>query len=908
MAGAGTDTLTKRELIMNKALSLRVLMALQDKLSGPLKKVAGEAGVSGRQIDALRERLRTLNASQRDIGEFRSLSTGLQNSRSASAAAQQRVNALAQQLSATQNPTRALQMEFAQAKSSAQQLQQEVGQQTIKLQGLRDRLSSVGISTKKLKDHEATLSQNISQTNTALSAQTVKLKATSQQQEKLSRARAAARASMERGRSIAGNAAAAGARGMSSAAALSRPLGAVVNAFAPAEDAATQLKMALMGGDGKVSEDFQKITDLATRLGDKLPGTTADFQNMMTLLRQQGMSSTAILGGLGEATAFLGVQLKMPGAEAAAFAAKMQSATRTVDGDMMGLMDVVQRTFNIGTDSGNLLQGFASLSPALNLIGKDGLEASKMLAPLLVMMDQTGMAGESAGNALSKVFQAGLQEDKVSKANAAMKDKGISLDFTNGAGEFGGIDQLFAQLEKLEALTSAQRTGVLQTLFGDDAATMQVVNTMMAKGVAGYQDVVGKMNDQGSINQRVEAQLGTLSNVADAAKGNLTEAMVAIGATAAPALKNLLNGVGAAAARLGQWAQENPQLTATIVKVVAIIAALSATFGAVAYSFSAVMGPLVMMKFMMAQMGVSLPAVSSVFGVLAKSIGGVGGVVMTLGRLLLTNPIGIALLAIGAAAFVIYQYWTPISAFFSGLWATITGIFSNAWTSISTAITGLWTTAKTAFSNGLTGIGTLILSWSPLTLFTQAMAGVMSYFGIEMPGKFSEFGGMLLQGLMDGITNMMGVVKDAITNLGSSVVGWFKEKLSIKSPSRVFMEMGEFVSEGAAIGITNAQPMTIKAAQALAASVAVSGALAAPVPPGLDTGNAAAITTQFDTRPALSASGAGKQTIIQGDTITIHIQAIPGMSADDLSRAVDNVLRQRDREKEARLRSSFSDN
>ena len=102
-----------------------------------------------------------------------------------------------------------------------------------------------------------------------------------------------------------------------------------MDAFAPAEDAATQLKVSMMNSTGTVPEDFKKIADLATGLGDRLPGTTADFQNMMTMLRRQGISAQSILGGTGEAAAYLGVQLKMPVEAAAEFAAKMQDATRT---------------------------------------------------------------------------------------------------------------------------------------------------------------------------------------------------------------------------------------------------------------------------------------------------------------------------------------------------------------------------------------------------------------------------------------------------------------------------------------------------------------------------------------------------------------------------------------------------
>lgn len=147
----------------------------------------------------------------------------------------------------------------------------------------------------------------------------------------------------------------------------------------------------------------------------------------------------------------------MPVEASAEFAAKMQDATRTGEKDMMGLMDTIQRVSYLGMDDSDMLQGFSKVSPAMAILRKEGLDAVNTFAPLLVMMDQASMAGESAGNALRKVFQSSLNTKKLGKANALLKDVGLNLDFSDGKGEFGGIEQLYAQLAKLKSLNSTQR-------------------------------------------------------------------------------------------------------------------------------------------------------------------------------------------------------------------------------------------------------------------------------------------------------------------------------------------------------------------------------------------------------------------------------------------------------------------
>ncbi|MBL1729291.1 phage tail tape measure protein, partial [Klebsiella pneumoniae] len=96
---------------------------------------------------------------------------------------------------------------------------------------------------------------------------------------------------------------------------------------------------------------------------------------------------------------------------------------------------------------------------------------------------------------------------KVNKANASIKGAGVKLDFTDGKGEFGGLDKLFAQLEKLKKLNTEQRLAALKTVFGDDAETLKVLNNMISKGMSGYRETVAKLENQATLRERVDASL-----------------------------------------------------------------------------------------------------------------------------------------------------------------------------------------------------------------------------------------------------------------------------------------------------------------------------------------------------------------------------------------------------------------
>lgn len=862
---------------MANDLKMEVILQAIDRATRPIRAISQSSVGLGRALKESRDQLKVLQEQQRDVSSWRTLRAASEQTSTALQAARDRVKALGQDMASTTVPTRQMTRDLKSAIREATRLKQQHQENQVQLQGMRNKLTSAGISTRNLGQHERDLRQRIVQTNQVISEQTRRMEALSRQ----TRQAASAKAKFEKSQQIAGSMAAGGAAGLASGYALSRPLQGMVDAFAPAENAATQLKVAMMDKNGQVAADFQKISDLAGSLGDRLPGSTADFQEMMTMLRRQGLSSQSILGGTGEAAAYLGVQLQKPVAEAAEFAAKMQDATRTAEKDMMGLMDTIQRAFYLGVDDNNMLQGFTKLSPVMGIIKQQGLEAANTLAPFLVMMDQTGMAGESAGNAIRKVFQSGVDSKRFTKANAALSDMkaGFDLEFTDGKGEFGGIDNLFAQLDKLKSLTSVQRTSVMKELFGDDSETLQVVNTLMDKGLSGYQEVANKMRDQADLQTRVKEQLGTLANVMDAAQGSWSNAMSEMGNTVAPQLKDFLNGIGNVATGLKEWVKEHPVLTAAIIKTAAGLALLLAVGGGITVMLASILGPFAMVRYALTLFGIkSLGAVTALKG-LGGALLWVGKGVLFIGRALLMNPIGLAVTAIAAAAYLIYKNWEPLKVFFSGLWAEI----------------------KAGFSGGLTGILGLIANFSPAGMFYRAFAAVMNYFGVELPTKFTGFGGMLIDGLVNGITSKLGAVKEAITGAGESTIGWFKEKLGIHSPSRVFAELGGFTMAGLEQGLTGNQGGPLGAVANLSKQLADSGAFAI---------GAVAQGITMDNRPPLSAAsgrGAGAGSSAQAAPMIFNIHPAAGMDEQALARLVAAEVAKIQRSAQARSRSSLSD-
>ncbi|EAM6083183.1 phage tail tape measure protein [Salmonella enterica] len=171
--------------------------------------------------------------------------------------------------------------------------------------------------------------------------------------------------------------------------------------------------------------------------------------------------------------------------------------------------------------------------------------------------------------------------------------------------------------------------------------------------------------------------------------------------------------------------------------------------------------------------------------------------ILFMGRAMLMNPIGLIITGIAVGTYLIYRYWGPISAWFKARWNDI----------------------KTAFSGGIGGVSALILNWSPLGLFYKVFAGVMKWFGVDLPANFTDFGKNIINGLVSGIKNTWEETKNTVSDLADGVKNWFKDKLDIHSPSRVFMGYGDNIVQGLTIGINRSAPGAGKAVDGLGNSL-----------------------------------------------------------------------------------------
>ncbi|SDZ71301.1 Phage-related tail protein [Variovorax sp. YR266] len=883
-------------------LRLMVILQALDKASAPFKKVSESSSKAARALREARDRLKELNTQQKSVGEFREIRAGLQDTTTKLTAAQARVKQLAQGLGALGPPSKAMIRDFAAAKREAAALSEQHQRQATRVQALRDKLTAAGISASAMGTHERRLRTEISAANRAIDEQTAKLKQLGDRQ----RAMHAAKADYQKGKHLGHNTAVAGAIAAGSGFAVLHAMRAPIEESS--KFATEQQRIAALGLGDKITGDAIKYAKAMETYG------TSTRDNLM--LVRDGLT---VFADLHHAEMVAPTLAKMKFANEAIYGEEQGHENEKKFMDMLKVIELRGGLANekVFKDQADKIQRVIAATGGrvqgeewLNVIKTGGVAAKGLTDEALYYQMEPlvqEMGGHRVGTAMMSAYS-NIYQGKTTKRSAQMlMDLGLIADPSKvkhdkvgqisqlGVGALKGSEVFrenqFEWMEKilLPALAAKGITEKQQVLdamggmFSNRTASNLFAQMYLqreqihknAKLNAGA-DGIGTLYDRAlQTSSGAELELAARRNDLYKQFGDsIMPAYVAALKLATAAMKGLTN-----------WMAANPRLAQLLATGLGILAvALVALGGILLVVGPAILG-FVAMRFAFAAMGIQGGVLARVLGLLATGFRLAGTALLWLGRALLLNPIGLIITAIAVAAYLIYRYWGPISTFFVDLWNRAKAAFDQFWQYLGGSVPA-----------ALATVGSAILNWSPAGLFYQAFAETMRWFGFELPGKFTEFGSQMMQGLANGITGALGQVQGAISGAADSALAWFKEKLGIRSPSRVFMLAGNEISNGAALGIAGRAGYVRQAALGMATAAASV----------LPMGTAGAEALRFDTRAPISAS-AGQLAPVAGAKYEIHIHAAPGMSAQEIARAVSMELDRRERAKSAAGRSSLTD-
>lgn len=858
-------------------LKLEVVLQAVDKVTRPFKAIMGSSTKLAKTVKATRDQLQELNRVQGDTESFRKLSKDAAIADTALHKAKQRVKQLGQQMDAARRPTAALTRALSAADREVHDLTKRSEGFQKSLAAVKDRLQAAGISTQMLRRGQADLRGKISEVTASLAKQEAQLKTVTERHQRM----AAAHTTYQKGMAARNAMLNAGASTTAAGGVVLAPIAKTVRDYVTFEDAMLGIARQVPGArdeQGKLTAVYHDMGREIRQLGKELPIPTAQIAEMVTagarmeVPREELIAYTRTVAMM--ATAFDAVP-----DEIAESMGKVAKNFRIETNAIMGLADTINYLDDNAISKGNdIINVLNRTSGVVSTVAMSAKDSAALASTLLTLGERTETAG-TAINAITQKFAAAEKGTK--RFQSAVAEIGLSSEAIQKGMGTDAMGTIFTVIEAIQKLPKDKRIGVMVELAGMEHSDTLAKLVDKPDELKRQLELANGAKAGGSMSREFAARQDTVSARWQRLQNQVFNTSSASGEVLRSTLVGLMETVGGLLDRFNAFTQANPQVVGWMIKGAAIAGVLLTVLGALMLALAAVLGPLAIIRYGFQTLGIVFSGgVRGVVG-LVKAFGMMKKVISVVGRALLTNPIGLTITAIAVAAFLIFKYWEPIKAFFVGLWDKV----------------------STAFSDGIDKVGKFLSDWSPLAILYDIFAPVLRWFGLDMPEKFSDFGANMLRGLVDGILGGVKAVRDAISSVADSVVGWFKEKLGIRSPSRVFAHLGGFTMQGLEQGLTQGQRGPLGVVSRVATAMAGIGAGLA-----IGTGQAAA-NVRFDTRPPIAAPTRSATAAPPAATAPVVIHIHPPAGADEqlIARLLAERIERLEAQRAARARSRLTD-
>jgi phage-related minor tail protein len=273
-------------------------------------------------------------------------------------------------------------------------------------------------------------------------------------------------------------------------------------------------------------------------------------------------------------------------------------------------------------------------------------------------------------------------------------------------------------IEKLNQIPEAIRASVLSDLFGDEARAIGplVTNLDLLKGAIRL--VADEQVFAGSAAREYAVRAATSANRTQLFWNRVRDLSIALGNALIPGLLTLLDLLEPIIDTVTDLAERFPTLTAVVAGAAAGLVAFRIVATAIGF--------------------VALNLKGAVLGLVA-GFGKLRAVVLVVARLFLANPIIAAAVGIATAAYLIYENWDRIVAFFERIWegikaaftagvAVVTAVLDKlglleplkaAWEGLKTFFAGLWEGIALIFEN----------AWAAISPVVDLIRGAVEFIG-----------------------------------------------------------------------------------------------------------------------------------------------------------------------------------
>ncbi|KAA5603249.1 hypothetical protein F1188_19920 [Roseospira marina] len=467
----------------------------------------------------------------------------------------------------------------------------------------------------------------------------------------------------------------------------------------------------------RMTRPLRRIGDAARRLGD-----AAGLGRLAGGLRNAG---TAAAGLAGHLSGILGPLTAIGGA--ASIAGLGHLVTRYAEGaDELGkfarqvgvgveaLQELEYAAERQGVTQDEFRDSLKTFSQTFGELKAGGGALHDLLQKVNPSFGRMVAGAGSTEEAFMMVVQAmGDLDDETRRAilgNAAFGESGLKLARLSEAGA-DGIAALREEARRLGIVLSEEDTAKAEA-FQDSMTNLQKV-------MEGLGNVIG-----GELLPRIQPVIDALTGWIAANREMIAQRIAAVVQRIADAIRSI------------DWPAVRAGIAAFVERIQSVVQAIGGWDNAL----------------------IGLIAILN--GGLIASIVQVGGAFMKLGAILLMNPVLAIIAAIAAGAYLVYQNWDAIVAYFTEKFSGISAAFEDGF---------------------LNGIISVLAAFNPVLILADTIDGLVQYlFGIDLYAVGADF----IAGLWDGVRakwdKFRAWLDQAVQKLTGMLPGWVKEQLGFE--------------------------------------------------------------------------------------------------------------------------------
>lgn len=717
----------------DRNLNIKVSLSAANKLSSPVSAAQRSAAGLATQIKATHASIRNLQSQSKT---FERLSNSVNKNSQAYETAKNKVKALRDQYPPLTQQTEEQKKALAAARLERDRYGRTLDKEKQKLNTVTATLYRHGISARQSGDATAQVTRRTEIYNRQLDEQRRRLNAVTRAQGQYAKSKEL-RNKLATGGAIA---TASGAGALYAGARITAP-GRDFDEGMSTVQALTRLD--------KNSPQLAMLRQQARELGASTAYTSTDVAAGQKFLAMAGFTPDAIKAALG-GVLNMGLAGDMDLGEASDIGSNVLTQFQLKAEDMNRVSDVLTATFT--RSNTDLRQLGETMTYAGPIAAQLGVSLESMAAMAGTMADN-GIRGSMAGTSL----RAGLSRmvAPVGKGQAALDKLGVSVK--DASGKLRDADEILKDVGKsMRKFDQASQIRMKKDIFGEEA--MVGMGAVIDAVMNGRYDALktANMGAEGEADKNAKVKIDNLKGDLKQLQSAWEDLGIEIQENVDSPLRRVTQSLTGFIGKVGQWMKEHPKTTQALAVGAIAIATLVTALGALALAAATVIVPFAAMRLSLFM----LTGAQGFGGLIAagsSAINLIGG-----GFSLLLSPVGLFVAAIVAAGVLIYQYWEPIKAFFSGFWDG----FTSALAPIGVAFSATFAPFAPIF-DGISNAVSKVWNWfkellSPVQLSTEELKSCT-----EAGQVFGDVVGKAISALLFPIQQV------------AKGLGWILEKLGV---------------------------------------------------------------------------------------------------------------------------------